>query len=57
MRRYVLGACVALTLLLPIAWVGFDNFYDGVDTQDTAENDNDNQDADSEGDAQVLRTL
>ena len=57
MRRYVIGACVALTLLLPIAWVGLDNFNDGIDTQDTAEIDNDNQDADSDEDAQILRTL
>ena len=57
MKRYVISACVALTLLLPIAWVWFDNFNDGVDTQDTAEVDNDTHEDDGEEDAQVLQTL
>ena len=51
MKRLVISACVAMALLAPVAWVWFDNFYDGVVTLDAVELDIDANEDDSEDDA------
>ncbi len=65
----LIGAFIALTLLASATWVWFDNFHDGVDTQELSETDNDpsvsnnasnnasNNNADDDADDQVLQAL
>lgn len=56
-KRLVVSACVAMALLVPVAWVWFDNFYDGVETRDAVDLDNDANEDDSEDDAKILQAL
>lgn len=57
MKRLVISGCIALALLAPGAWVWFDNFYDGVETLETTESDNDANEVESEEDAKILQAL